>query len=259
MRKMKVAMKLMLLTLVLCYMGNMGEVEASPETTCDGVDYEAVFDADYYAAVNADVAAVFGNNEALLFQHFVSNGMQEGRIASAEFNVAEYIAYNPELVELLGTESVAPYYVHYVLIGREEGRVGSLLELQARQEEEQRVYEIIMGLKPSYPEGMYWTNEIVYQFNGAYYIGYGCAAFTFLVSDAAFGNVPVYEHYDYTKIRVGDILRINNDTHSVIVLEVHDDYIVIAEGNYNKSIHWGRRLTNADLEKNLDYVWSRYY
>lgn len=258
MRKLKVAMKLVLLTFVLCYMGNMSDVQASPETTYEGVDYEAVFDADYYAAVNADVAAVFGNNEALLFQHFISNGMTEGRVASAEFNVTEYIAYNPDLVEILGTEGVAPYYVHYVLSGKAEGRVGSLLELQARQEEEQKVYEIIMGLKPSYPEGMYWTNEICYQFNGAYYIGYGCAAFAFLMSDAAFGYTPVYEHYDYTKIRVGDILRINNDTHSVIVLEVHDDNIVIAEGNYNKSIHWGRTLTNTELAKCLDYVWSRY-
>lgn len=251
-------MKLMLLTLMLCCMGNMGVVEASPETTYDGVDYEAVFDADYYATVNADVAAVFGNNKTLLFQHFISNGMSEGRVGSAEFNVAEYIAYNPELVSVLGTESVAPYYVHYVLSGKAEGRIGSSLVFLAQQEQEQKVYETIMGLKASYPEGMYWTNEICYQFNGAYYIGYGCAAFAFLASDAAFGTTPVYEHYDYTKIRVGDILRINRDTHSVIVLEVHEDYIVIAEGNYNKSIHWGRKLTNADLENNLDYVWSRY-
>lgn len=251
-------MKLMLLTLIFCYMGNVCEVQASPETTYKGVDYEAVFDAQYYATVNPDVAAVFGTNKALLFQHFITNGMQEGRVGSAEFNVTEYIAYNPELVTALGTESVAPYYVHYVLTGKAEGRVGSAVVLLAQQEQEQKVYDTIIGLKAAYPEGMYWTNEIAYQFNGAYYIGYGCAAFAFLASDAAFGSVPVYEHYDYTKIRVGDILRINKDTHSVIVLEVYDDYIVIAEGNYNKSIHWGRKLTNADLEKNLDYVWSRY-
>lgn len=258
MRKIKVAMKLMLLTLVLCYLGNMSDVQASPETTYEGVDYEAVFNADYYAAVNADVAAVFGQNKDLMFQHFILYGMQEGRVASAEFNVAEYITYNPDLVAILGTESVAPYYVHYVLNGKAEGRIGSSLILLVQQEQEQKVYETIMGLKTAYPEGMYWTNAIVYQFNGANYIGYGCAAFAFLASDAAFGYAPVYEHYDYTKIRVGDILRINNDTHSVIVTEVHEDYIVIAEGNYNKSIHWGRTISNTELEKCLDYVWSRY-
>lgn len=250
--------KLLFLLLVFFCMGDMGKVEASPETTYNEIDYEAVFDAEYYAAMNNDVATAFTNDEESMFLHFVSNGMSEGRIASAEFNVAEYIAFNPDLVELLGTESLVPYYMHYITVGKDEGRIGSVYVQQAQIEEEKRVYELIIGLKSTYPEGTNWTNDISYQFKGANYIGYGCAAFSFLASDTAFGNAPIHEHNDYTKIRVGDILRINNDTHSVIVLEVHDNYVVIAEGNYNKSVHWGRILTNNELANKLNYVWSRY-
>lgn len=55
-------------------------------------------------------------------------------------------------------------------------------------------------------------------------------------------------------IRVGDMLRIN-ESHTVVVLEKHDDYIVITEGNYNSSIHWGRTISRSSLE--LSYFWIR--
>ncbi|MBQ2634422.1 MAG: hypothetical protein IJF88_07600 [Oscillospiraceae bacterium] len=51
--------------------------------------------------------------------------------------------------------------------------------------------------------------------------------------------------------------RINGDTHTVIILEIHDDHVVIAEGNYNSSVHWGRTLTRQQLMQ-ADYVWTRY-
>ena len=45
---------------------------------------------------------------------------------------------------------------------------------------------------------------------------------------------------DPAYISAGAILRINNDTHSVVVLKVDGDKITVAEGNYNSSVHWGR-------------------
>ena len=86
----------------------------------------------------------------------------------------------------------------------------------------------------------------------------GCEAFALELSDAAFDGQPVSEHHDISRIRVGDILRINNDTHSVIVLEVRSDGVVIAEGNYNSSVHWERFLTTSELQSSLDYIWTRY-
>ena len=89
------------------------------------------------------------------------------------------------------------------------------------------------------------------------YSGCGCFAFAMIASDAAFGNAPAYEFTDKNKIRVGDILRINNDTHFVIVLKKNrNTKYTIAEGNYNSSINWGRVI---DLkETGFDYGYTRY-
>ena len=42
-----------------------------------------LFDAAFYAATYPDVAAVFGNNEALLYQHYLTAGKAEGRLPYA--------------------------------------------------------------------------------------------------------------------------------------------------------------------------------
>lgn len=124
------------------------------------------------------------------------------------------------------------------------------------------VYNCMISLKAYFPEGKYWTNENFYAWNGGgrYYGGYGCAGFAFLLSDAAFGNLPArfIDSFDWDNFRVGDILRINNDTHSVIILEKHDDYVIVAEGNYNSSIHWGRKITKASLQNGFSNYATRY-
>lgn len=123
----------------------------------------------------------------------------------------------------------------------------------------QEVYEAITALRGQYPDKTPWTNENFYSWKGGLYSGgYGCAAFAFLMSDAAFGYLPARMHTDYSDIRVGDILRINNDTHSVIVLEVSGTEVTIAEGNYNNSVLWGRKLNRADLQGENNYIMTRY-
>ncbi len=104
---------------------------------------------------------------------------------------------------------------------------------------EEQVYQSIIKMKAKYPEGMSWTNNDYYRWKGGITPnGYGCVAFAYILSDEAFGSLPAKKHTDVSKIKVGDILRISQDTHSVIVLEVTNDKIVVAEGNYNRSIHW---------------------
>ena len=78
-----------------------------------------------------------------------------------------------------------------------------------------------------------------------------------IASDAAFWKIPVYKFMDKNKIRVGDKLRINNDTHFVIVLKIIDkSKFKIAEGNYNASINWGRVI---DInETGFNYGYTRY-
>ena len=129
-----------------------------------------------------------------------------------------------------------------------------------------RIYKAIIDLRDKYPQGLSWTNannhyswgeEIVSNLGYSSYNGSGCFAFAMIASDAAFGKIPVYKFFDKNKIRVGDILRINNDTHFVIVLKIIDkSKFKIAEGNYNASINWGRVI---DInETGFNYGYTRY-
>ena len=121
-------------------------------------------------------------------------------------------------------------------------------------------YMRIIALKSDYPEGMSWTNDNYYAWKGGIYTGgNGCAGFAFLLSDAAFGDLParMSNEIDYAGLLPGDILRVNSNSHSVIILEVQETGVVIAEGNYNSSIHWGRTLSK-DTVLAADYVITRY-
>ena len=127
--------------------------------------------------------------------------------------------------------------------------------------DEKSIYNAMIAFKSQYPEGTPWTNDNSYVWNGGIYkTGYGCAGFAFMLSDAAFGKLPARKivSANVSDIRVGDILRINNDSHSVIVLQITDEGVVLAEGNYNRSVHWGRKLTWAETKNTLTYIMTRY-
>jgi len=133
------------------------------------------------------------------------------------------------------------------------------LEAYAAFPSQKKVYKSIIAMKSKYPEGKKWTNNNTYR-NGNM-IGGGCVAFAMRMSDAAFGKEQPYTmHTNLDELRPGDIVRINNDTHSVIVLKVKKKSIVIAEGNFNRKIHWGRELPLSKLKKDKDlYILTRYY
>ncbi len=86
--------------------------------------YNCIFNAEYYAARYQDLAAVFGNNAAALFNHFLTAGMAEGRQGSAEFDVNFYRAAYPDLAAVFG-DNLSAYYNHYMTCGKAEGRVGA--------------------------------------------------------------------------------------------------------------------------------------
>ncbi len=133
----------------------------------------------------------------------------------------------------------------------------------------QEVYEAMIALQSKFPEGMHWTDASsgTYTWNGGRgenneiaAMGTGCVSFAFQLSDAAFGTLPARmlqeNQFNFEDIKVGDILRITYG-HSVIVLQINDDSMVIAEGNYNKSIHWGRVVTKSEVEQSV-HVLTRY-
>ena len=128
----------------------------------------------------------------------------------------------------------------------------------------EELYNAMIAMKETYPEGTPWTNDNMYEWHAlsgyASVKGYGCAGFAFMLSDAAFGTEALAtEITDVSQVRVGDVVRLNNNTHSVIILAVADNGdVTVAEGNYNDSVHWGRVIKKADLEKTFDYLYTRY-
>lgn len=200
-------------TAAMMILGSTMTVQAQPTAIGD-----VIFDAEYYAAHNPDVVAVFGTDENVLFQHYIAFGQAEGRLP-----------YEPE-------EAAAENAVS----------------------EEERVRNAMYALKETYPGGTKWNNDNYYAWKGGIYSGgYGCAGFAFMLSDAAFGTARARKYYDASAVRVGDIVRMDGDSHSVIVLEVYPDKVIVAEGNFNNSVRWGRPISRSQLEK-ANYFLTRY-
>ena len=89
----------------------------------NGVDYSLVFDPKYYSDKYADLKKSFGTNKAKLFDHFLKNGMNEGRQAISTFNVKIYKDKYPDLQRAFGNK-YPEYYKHYCLYGYKEKRKG---------------------------------------------------------------------------------------------------------------------------------------
>lgn len=99
------------------------ETETQPTTPAiyNGVDYAAVFNAEFYLNYYADLKAAFGKDQKAALRHFVECGMKEGRQASAEFNLEIYKANYADLRKAFGSNKVQ-YYQHYITYGKSEGR-----------------------------------------------------------------------------------------------------------------------------------------
>ena len=87
----------------------------------DALDYSLIFDPEYYAENNPDVAEEYGTDAAVLLRHFVEHGMDEKRRGCEAFDIHVYMDSNPDLQELYGDE-VKEYYVHYLRCGHSEDR-----------------------------------------------------------------------------------------------------------------------------------------
>ena len=142
-------------------------------------------------------------------------------------------------------------------------------------------YKAMIALKDQdkYKEGTTWTNDEPYSDSKGYYhwkggtldgkniSAVGCVAFAFILSDAAFGSLPARMYaagkFTYEDIKAGDILRVNNDSHTVIVLEASDVGVVVAEGNistgdHRGKVHWGRAISKEEVMNSTSHYITRY-
>ena len=120
------------------------------------------------------------------------------------------------------------------------------------------LYSKMIVKKTEFPEKRKWTIENCYW---SPYLGKGCgcSGFAYLMSDVCFGTLKTNILNDCPNFKVGDVVRVNDDTHSVIILKIDHktDIITITEGNYGSSIHWGRTFKAADLKRNCNYIKRR--
>ena len=126
------------------------------------------------------------------------------------------------------------------------------------------LYEKMIAKQSEYPEGMHWNNDNCYDWKGGggYGRGCGCAGFAFMLSDVCFGTIKATKVEPCpSSFKVGDVVRINDNTHSVIILKIEsstsESIITIAEGNFGSAIHWGRKFTLQDMSDSCNYVLRR--
>lgn len=92
-----------------------------------GIDYSPIFDAEYYLAKYADLQRNFGSDGGKALEHFVNNGMKEGRQGKECFDVYSYKARYVDLQRAYGKD-MKRYYLHYLNNGIREGRSGTPLK-----------------------------------------------------------------------------------------------------------------------------------
>lgn len=105
---------------------------------------------------------------------------------------------------------------------------------------------------------------MAYRWNGSGERSFGNAAFAFKFNDELFGCLPGRKYakgeFVFEDIKAGDILRLDNDTHSVVVSEVNDDGVAVVEGNYNGSgkVQWGRKISKDKVMDSASCYYTRY-
>ena len=133
---------------------------------------------------------------------------------------------------------------------------------------EQEVHNRLMERQymEGYQEGTPWDNSHTY-YNTVVFDGHdkgivgggGCFAFMMdMMEYASYNEYPIRiiegSYDNLPKIHVGDGVRVMNDCHSVVVLEVDGTTVTVAEGNFNSSVHWGRTIDLANPAEGFTYI-----
>lgn len=96
--------------------------EKKVEPTLKLDDYSLVFEVTYYYNNNPDLQSTIGNGGQKLLEHFVNNGMAEGRKGSDNFDVKIYKENNKDLETAYG-DNLKKYYEHFLETGHKENRI----------------------------------------------------------------------------------------------------------------------------------------
>lgn len=87
----------------------------------NGLDYSPVFNYKYYSDSYPDLKKAFGYDKQKLFNHFITYGMKEQRMACGTFNPIIYRQNYADLRNAFGN-NYPEYYRHYIVFGIKEKR-----------------------------------------------------------------------------------------------------------------------------------------
>lgn len=94
------------------------------------------------------------------------------------------------------------------------------------------------------------------------YTAIQCYGFSTALTDYLFGGDecthkwPTHRNIDL--LCVGDIVRINNDTHSIVITDINGDTITYVDGNgnYDLKVHWDHTISRSALAGKMTYIRS---
>lgn len=81
---------------------------------------DEVFNADVYRANNQDVVSALGNDDNVLYNHWIRYGIKEGRKGSKIFDPKYYIEHNEQVQKECGNDYMKAYE-HYITTGYNKG------------------------------------------------------------------------------------------------------------------------------------------
>lgn len=100
-----------------------GDNAPLPEDEVGGVSIAQFFDPYYYLNENPDLAETLGpDNLAALYDHFLADGLADGRDASPLFDTEFYLDQNSDVAAAVDTGEVSSALAHFLNDGHKEGR-----------------------------------------------------------------------------------------------------------------------------------------
>ena len=230
--------------------------EAAPKTMPDG----QIFDAQFYAQNYPDVVAVLGNNESMLYSHYVNMGKAEGRLPYAGAQGA---------ANAQGTVDVT---VHWSMKVEDLGN-GNQLVKPLTYSYPANVYveitdaDVIDAVKHMLPDGAEWGMEAFYdkisnvKGEGKWINkrAQGCLAFAFWLTDGIYGDIPMdcyrinsvenpaagfeYCMYDIVIFDTPET-AVTGITHAGVIIGADPvtQTLYLANGNYGGTVSWNLPL-----------------
>ena len=101
--------------------GNVENCVTFPNTLDNNQSKAIAFNYKFYADLYEDLKNNYGYNESLLYKHWITYGIKEGRIASPAYCSAFYLKNNGDIATAYGCMNCAKAYFHYTIYGYKEG------------------------------------------------------------------------------------------------------------------------------------------